>query len=246
VPIPFAAARYIKRSQGHSAVERLAYITRTFLKADRTGETHDFRDREPAAHIATLAPSGTPLALLDAATLWNAVEGATKLENASLGIDLLVALPSPAEMTEVDAFGLLQRFILETVVRPHGLAATLALHRPHGALSDGDRFLELGGHERQDSFGVAMRWGILNQHAHVLITPRQVGPAGLGRWRYLTLDPSHRDGRLAAGTQWGRLWGRFQNRFFLNRACPYAFDQILRCRLRRLRFRKSAAGAKSC
>ncbi|MEO8756157.1 MAG: MobA/MobL family protein [Devosia sp.] len=201
----------MKRSAGHSTIQRLAYIARLRLDVTSGQPGFNYSDRSAPASVATLLPDGASPDLRDGVALWTLVESASARHNAVLGLDMLMALPAPQEMREADAIELARRFLCETFVEMHGLAVTFSVHRPHGGLSGEDLRLENG--ELDDSFDRSMRMSVLNAHCHALITPRQAGPEGLSRWRYTALDPSIRGGR-AAGINWGRLWHRYQNRYF--------------------------------
>lgn len=209
--IPFASARYIQRSKGHSSVKRLAYISRAKIVDKRTGEEFDYTDREPAFEIFALLPDDAPSALYRPTALWNAIETGSKRADAAVGIDLLLSLPTSSQMSETQAAAMVRRFITEAIIKPHGLGATVALHRPH-PLEGSDLNFEAGEQEPDDSFARMLKAGDFNIHAHVLVTPRQVDSSGISRRRYTALDVQH--GVASTGIDWGRLWGRFQNAFY--------------------------------
>ncbi len=213
--IPYAAVRFMKRSRGHSTEERLAYIGRLQLRSVRTKERFDYRDRSDLVLLETICPSECPEALRDAVGLWGAVEMASRRKDASLGLDLLLALPTARELSEQSCLDLVRGFVREAIVGPHQLGTVLAVHHPHGneeAEPFGDEFVA---GRIVDAFDDAVRVGRLNRHAHIMITPRQIEKTGLHRLRYVNLDVEHRGGKALGGMDWPRLWHRYQNDFFL-------------------------------
>ena len=68
------SAKMISRSTGRSAVAAAAYRTAERIEDHRQGLEHDYSNRTGVLHTEILAPDGTPEALRDRATLWNAVE----------------------------------------------------------------------------------------------------------------------------------------------------------------------------
>lgn len=205
--IGFLSARYIKRSQGHSVIQRLAYLARQRLKAARTGETFDYLKRKDLLiGPVTLLPDGADEGLKDGHALWSAVDAVARAD-AVLGIDLIVSLP--AEVDLALAGDLLEDFLTD-IISVHELAVTYVIHAPHVGMTgeelNEDRFSTEG-----DPFAEAMTTGILNVHAHVLVTPKQIGPGGLAKRRYTLLDPVIQRGRAVDGINWGRLWAIYQN-----------------------------------
>lgn len=241
--IRFASLQYIKRRHGHAVVNRLAYIGRQRLVSARTGETFDYTDRgDLEGHVRTLLPSGAAAQFAEAFTLWSAVDAAATHKHAILGLDLVLSLPPPDELEPELSRQLLESFLTATILS-HGLAATYAIHQPHTELDTDELAADLligSAAAAADPFSDAMRAGRLHRHAHVLVTPRQLGPLGLARRRYQGIDPTIRNGAVVDGLNWGLLWGVHQNHFFAEhglelRVRPRALFSVPRAPLKAVR-----------
>lgn len=215
MPVNFVSVHYMQRKLAHLVRQRLAYISRQELLLELTGERFDYSERgDIAGPVKTLLPAGAPPEFEDASVLWEAVDAAAKHKLASLGIDLVIALPGLDELDALRTRVLLEQFLSETVVS-HDLGATYAIHLPHASANDTElRDDLLLGAEEADPFGEAMAAARLNRHAHVLVTPRRIGPKGLDRLRYTALDPKFQGLVQKDELEWYRLWTSFQNRFF--------------------------------
>ena len=161
----------------------------------------------------TLLPPGIAEPVGGAHELWQAMELASKRVDAVLGLELVLSLPMPDECPSEVSVAMARAFIRSVIVDRHQLAATLAVHGPHGTLSDEALFDEVFGGPDGDRFARATAMARVNIHVHAMISPRQVTPAGLAKRRYTALDPINR-GTVVYGRAWGRLWAQFQNRFF--------------------------------
>lgn len=240
----------LQRSRGHSSLQRLAYIARRRLTAVHTGETFDYAARPDLLRSLTLVPEGC--AEIDAVALWSANEAASKRPNAALGLELVLSLPMPAEFDLEASCRLAGAFVRHIIVEKHGLAATLAVHLPHGGTGE-DAMDEDGLGPDGDAFARSIATASANLHCHVLVTPRQLTPDGLARRRYPKLDPVNRGGKTY-GRHWGRLWGQFQNGFFADEGsslrvtpnAPIALDPapIKAVRRWRKRLRRDAPDSK--
>ncbi|WP_297105331.1 MobA/MobL family protein [uncultured Devosia sp.] len=208
--IAFARSMPLQRSRGHSSIQRLAYITRRHLVSARTGQAFDHKDRPDLIETVTLVPEGC--AEMEGADLWEAVEAAAPRRDAVLGFELVLALPMPGELPIELSCRMAEAFAREIIVERHNLAATLAVHRPHGAQSEEATLEDAFGTE-DDAFARSIATASANLHCHILVAPRQITPQGLARRRYTALDPIKRAGKIY-GRHWGKLWGDSQNRFF--------------------------------
>lgn len=126
--MPHAAAhheiRTIKRSAGQSASARIAYICRSVVHDERTGETHRYRDRENELGAVQLVGfDGTPEELA------NQLEAGEKRRDGQVGRSTILALPHEldehAQARVVLAF---QRANLER----YGCRSVSAIHRKDG------------------------------------------------------------------------------------------------------------------
>jgi len=145
------SAKMISRSTGRSAVAAAAYRTAERIEDHRQGLEHDYSNRTGVLHTEILAPDGTPEALRDRATLWNAVEAVERRKDAQLAREVTVALPH--ELTDAQRTSLVRSFVQSAFV-DRGMIADVALHAPG---REGD--------ER-------------NHHAHIMLTTRSIGADG--------------------------------------------------------------------
>ncbi len=158
----------VSRSSGRSAVASAAYRCAVLLVNQRDGLVHDFTRKEGVEHSEIVLPQGVSADwALDRSTLWNAAEFAEKRKDARVAREFEIALPH-----ELSPEGLLKaaRAFAQDLANRYGAAVDFAIHSPS---EHGD---------------------IRNYHAHVLMTTRQVGKAGLGEKTCL----EHKNARLLA------------------------------------------------
>ncbi|NTC84589.1 Ti-type conjugative transfer relaxase TraA [Agrobacterium tumefaciens] len=158
----------VSRSSGRSAVASAAYRCAVLLVNQRDGLVHDFTRKEGVEHSEIVLPQGVSAGwALDRSTLWNAAEFAEKRKDARVAREFEIALPH-----ELSAEGRLKaaRAFAQDLANRYGAAVDFAIHSPS---EHGD---------------------IRNYHAHVLMTTRQVGEAGLGEKTVL----EHKNARLLA------------------------------------------------
>ncbi|MDX8327431.1 Ti-type conjugative transfer relaxase TraA [Agrobacterium tumefaciens] len=158
----------VSRSSGRSAVASAAYRCAVLLVNQRDGLVHDFTRKEGVEHNEIVLPQGVSADwALDRSTLWNAAEFAEKRKDARVAREFEIALPH-----ELSAEGRLKaaRAFAQDLANRYGAAVDFAIHSPS---EHGD---------------------IRNYHAHVLMTTRQVGKAGLGEKTVL----EHNNARLLA------------------------------------------------
>lgn len=158
----------VSRSSGRSAVASAAYRCAVLLTNQRDGLVHDFTRKEGVEHKEIVLPEGLSADwALDRSALWNAAEFAEKRKDARVAREFEIALPR-----ELSPEGRLKaaRAFAQDLANRYGAAVDFAIHSPgeHG--------------------------DIRNYHAHVLMTTRQVGRAGLGEKTRL----EHKNARLLA------------------------------------------------
>ena len=141
----------ISRSQGRSATAAIAYRVAERIEDRRTGLTFDYAARGGVDHTEILAPDHAPNWVFDRSELWNRVEESETRKNSQVAREVRVALP--AELTHEARVALVREFAQEQFV-DRGMVADIALHAPG---RDGD--------DRND-------------HAHILLTTREIGPEG--------------------------------------------------------------------
>jgi len=146
----------VSRSAGRSVVAAAAYRAGACLTDARTGIVHDYRRKGGVVLSEVVAPPGCAWAAQDRGALWDAVEARSRA-NGRLATECELAIP--CELTPEQAAALVRGFCAE-IVAEHGVAADLAIHRPHRRQGEGDP---------------------RNTHAHVLFSHAPVTPDGLGK-----------------------------------------------------------------
>ena len=144
-------ATMISRSQGRSATAAIAYRVAERIEDRRTGLVFDYAARGGVDHTEIIAPDHAPDWVRDRSELWNRVEESETRKNSQVAREVRVALP--AELTHEARVALVREFAQEQFV-DRGMVADIALHAPG---RDGD--------DRND-------------HAHILLTTREIGPEG--------------------------------------------------------------------
>lgn len=185
--------RHFSRATGSRVTRAAAYRAGERIRDERTGEVHDYTDRQDIPHKEVVVPADlagrADMAWTqDRSTLWNAVEHAGRRRNAHLAREWLVILPP--ELTADQRARLCHRFAQELADR-YRCAVDLCIHLPRSG-SD-----------------------IRNHHAHLLMTTREISPEGLGRLTTLEsnreirqlrgLTGSSRDDYLALRERWARV-----------------------------------------
>ncbi len=158
----------VSRSSGRSAVASAAYRCAVLLVNQRDGLVHDFTRKEGVEHSEIVLPQGVSAGwALDRSALWNAAEFAEKRKDARVAREFEIALPH--ELSPEGRLKAAHAFAQDLANR-YGAAVDFAIHSPS---EHGD---------------------IRNYHAHVLMTTREVGKAGLGEKTGL----EHKNARLLA------------------------------------------------
>lgn len=134
--IDFARVTIHSRSKGHSAVAGAAYRSGMALEDERTGETHDFHNRQDVVYSNIMLPDDADKAFLDRQYLWNQIEAAEKRKDAQVAKDIVIALPKEVEHDK--QIELARQFAYNHFVK-HGLAVDIAIHshsnnNPHAHL----------------------------------------------------------------------------------------------------------------
>ncbi len=140
-----ASAKQIGRSSGRSSVAAAAYRSGELLHDERTGLTHDYRQKGGVEYARVYTPYNAPEDLRDREKLWNAVEKKENRKNSTTAHELEIAFPHE--------FNAMQRreagdSISRELMNRYNCAVDIALHHPN---KEGD--------ER-------------NFHAHILFTTR--------------------------------------------------------------------------
>ena len=154
----FLRSMHISRGKGSVATRAAAYRAGERIKDERTGATYDYSDRGDIAYKEVVLPSNleerADMAWAqDRAVLWNAMEHSGLRCNSRTAREWLMLLPP--EMTPEQRVGLVRKFAAELADK-YRCAVDLAIHMPRD--------------------GADPR----NHHAHLLMTTREVSPAGIG------------------------------------------------------------------
>lgn len=161
------------RAKGARVTRAAAYRAGERIRDERTGQVYSYEDRQDVVHKEIIVPSefagNDAIAWTqDRSKLWNEVEH-TERRNAQLGREVLVVLP--VELSLEQRTQLVRGYAQELADR-YRCAVDTAIHLPRPE-----------SHEN-------------NHHAHLLMTPRQVTPEGLGPRISLGLSGTE---RLALG-----------------------------------------------
>ena len=84
----------VKRSMGHSAVDKASYISRSVLHSEYDGMDYRPKYHEDLVHSEISLPENAPEKYKDRETLWNSVELAEKGKKAQLARMLKASLPN--------------------------------------------------------------------------------------------------------------------------------------------------------
>lgn len=148
-----ASVKSFSRGQGHSGTAAAAYRAGIAIADELTGIRHDYTRRRGVASVDMLAPEDAPEWARDPAACFNASEKAETRANARVGRELEVALPAELDEQQRHALAL---DLGQMLVERYRVGVLVAVHEP-----------DKSGDER-------------NHHCHLLMTPRQIGPNGLG------------------------------------------------------------------
>ena len=174
------------RGKGARVTQAAAYRAGERIRDERTERTHSYLGRNDVVYKEVLVPSefagNAEIAWTqDRAALWNAVER-TDRRNAQLGREVMVVLP---EELSAERHTQLVRGFAQELADKYRCAVDTTIHLPRPQ-SD----------ER-------------NHHAHLLLTPREVTPKGLGPRTSLELSGTERR-RIGLGSSKDELLWRRQ------------------------------------
>ena len=122
-------AQMVSRSTGASAVAGAAYRSGERLTDERTGEQHDYRQRDDLDGAEILTPRDAPEWAQDRARLWNAVEAAERRKDAQVAREVRVAIPR--ELRPDDGRTLVRDYAQSAFV-DRGMVADIAYHGAQG------------------------------------------------------------------------------------------------------------------
>ena len=122
-------AQIVSRSTGASAVAGAAYRSGERLTDERTGEQHDYRQRDDLDGAEILTPRAAPEWAQDRARLWNGVEAAERRKDAQVAREVRVAIPR--ELRPEDGRALVRDYAQRAFVG-RGMVADIAYHGGQG------------------------------------------------------------------------------------------------------------------
>src|SRR5271163_4499121 len=142
----------VQRSAGSSAVAHAAYVSRSIIVDERTGQQADYtrRDGVEAVAPAIVVPAEereTASSKIERGQLWNMAEAAEKRKDGTPARKVLVALPH--ELGAQERLALTQQYAQWMADRYH-VAVDFAVHKP-----------DAKGDQR-------------NFHAHMILTTREL------------------------------------------------------------------------
>lgn len=145
--------KLICRAAGRSAVGSAAYRAADVLENERDGVVHDYTARFGVEYVEIVLPEGVSADWArDRSALWNAAEAVEVRKDARTAREIEIALP--CELSAVQRLELARSFSAWVADR-YQVAVDMAVHRPD---------------EEADQ---------RNHHAHLMLTTRIVGAAGL-------------------------------------------------------------------
>jgi MobA/MobL family len=182
----FLLVKTFSRGKGSSATKAAAYRSGERIRDERSGAVHDYTDRTDVAHAEIVLPAEyaghTDMEwALNRSVLWNAVQQSGRQWNARLAREVLVHVPP--EMTRAQRVALVRRLSHELADQYHS-AVDFAVHEPRPQADQ------------------------RHHHAHILMTSRQVGPAGIGARTTLELSGTERHDRGLGPSREDLLWLR--------------------------------------
>ena len=143
--------KFVKRSEGRSAVAAAAYRSGQKLTDEREGKTHDYTRKRDVEHSEIILAKGMPDQLAPRGAMWNAVETGIKRKDGQPAFEVEVALPR--ELSREQCVQLVREFATAEFV-DKGLPVDINIHRP--TASDGGE----------------------HPHAHILIPTRRFNEDG--------------------------------------------------------------------
>lgn len=176
-----------------------AYRSGSGLVDERTGEYHDYGNREDVKYTNIILPEGADAKFLNRSVLWNAVEAAEQRKDAQVAKDIILALPK--ELTLEQQIELARNFAQEHFVSK-SLPVDLAIHdhdsgNPHAHLYVPTRRLISDRFDR--------------------LKARDLNPA--------FANVKGAKGFITEDQVWGERWREGQNRFFKDKDLDLRVDE---------------------
>jgi hypothetical protein len=182
----FLHVKTFARGKGSKVTKAAAYRAGERIRDERTSAVYDHTHRTDVAHAEIVLPAAVAERVdmewaLDRSRLWNAAEHSGRQWNSRMAREILVHVPP--ELTAAQRVHLVRGFSRELADR-YGNAVDFAIHAPRPQADP------------------------RHHHAHLLMTTRQVGPAGLGARTSLDLSGTERRARGLGASKDELLWMR--------------------------------------
>ena len=149
-----ASIKSFSRGKGQSSVAAAAYRAGIDLVCTTSHKVHRYSQRSGVESYKMLAPAAAPKWCLDANVFWDVNEAHETRANSRLARELEVSLPTELNCKQRNG---LATALGQMLVDRYQAAVLVAIHQPS---KEGDQ---------------------RNHHTHLLMSARQVGPAGLGK-----------------------------------------------------------------
>lgn len=220
--IPFVRLEYVQRSGGRTICQKSAYIGRMRVEFEGnkvlSPTNYDWSHREQSLHHAILLPDHVDKSFLDPTTLWNSVEKFENRKDAQVGIDVVLALPDDAVITQEQRIKMAEDFAIKHFVSK-GYGVQLDVHQPSTRTQYDEEDGNLSIIEK-------------NNHAHLLVTPRHFSADGLtfSSKKINDLGPKitqvkGKNQKAYAALEWEKIWTQDQNETFENLGLDLRVDQ---------------------
>jgi|GEM_PF-74802 len=191
------------RGKGQSAIAAAAYIAGERFKNEYDGLFHDRTDRNDVVHREIVLPENAPLAFLDRATLWNAVEQSERAKNAQLCREVRLALPK--DFTLEQNINLVLQYVNENFVS-RGMVADIAIHDKKDDNVHAHVLLTMRPLEKNGTFGAKSRMEyILDDNGEKMKLPS-------GRYKTRKITTTDWDNRDNAEL-WRKNWADTLNKY---------------------------------
>lgn len=200
--IQFARVEYLSRKKGDNACRLGAYIARSEIYCERTGELFNFVNISDHEYHEVLLPEGVSEKFKDIKVLWNAAEAAEKRVDAQVGKHEVLALPNNKEITKEIRKDMIRKYVMQEYTSK-GIGVQLDIHRGDNGEVD-------------------------NPHAHLQILTRRFHTSGekLHSHKARDMEPKVRGGVVVEAMRRGRIWAEFQNEYFKNMGLELRVDPL--------------------
>jgi Ti-type conjugative transfer relaxase TraA len=200
--IAFARVSVHTRSKGHSSINGAAYRAGVRMLDERTGEIHNYENRDDVKYESVILPDGADEKFLSREFLWNEAERYEIRKDAQVAKDIVLALPK--ELSLDKQIELTRNFAYTHFVSD-GIPADITIHdngdnNPHAHIYITTRRLE------RNKFGKKAR----DQNPEFA---KKRGEGIIG------------NGFIKTSDYWGEKWRELQNNYFREHGIDLIVDQ---------------------